>query len=97
MVGPFMLKIIIHIPDDQFKMVRYYGLYASADHCHKKIVRQKIYKQSCHSYRKDRPVHYRRLMVETFGVDPLLCTCGHYMKYVDCYVPSRIVADGESP
>jgi len=93
----FMLKIIIHIPDDQFKMIRYYGLYASADHCHKKIVHQKIYRQSCGSYHKDRLVHYRRLMVETFGVDPLLCTCGHYMKYVDCYVPSRIVADGESP
>lgn len=40
-VYEFMLKIIIHIPDDQFKMIRYYGLYASADHCHKKIVRKK--------------------------------------------------------
>ena len=31
----FMKKLIVHIPDEQFKMIRYYGIYATCAHSHK--------------------------------------------------------------
>ena len=30
---------------------------------------------------------YRRTLISVFNTDPLLCTCGHYMEYVDNYIP----------
>lgn len=37
----FMKKIIQHIPETQFKMIRYYGLYATCEHTHKKVMDEK--------------------------------------------------------
>ena len=91
----FMIKLIRHIPRPQFKMVRYYGIYATCDHKHKKAVRLKLSHQN--KNRHDRPKRYRLSLIDTFGVYPLLCTCGHYMEFVDSYVPPRFRADGESP
>lgn len=96
-VFKFMLKLIRHIPHPQFKMVRYYGIYATCDHKHKKAVKLKLFHQNSHKNRHDQPKHYRLSLIDTFGVDPLLCTCGHYMEFVDSYVPPRFRADGESP
>ena len=31
----FMKKLVTHIPESQFKMIRYYGLYATCNHLHK--------------------------------------------------------------
>lgn len=93
----FMIKLVRHIPLPQFKMVRYYGLYAACDHKHKKAVKRKLRCQNAHKHYHDRPKHYRLSLIDTFGVDPLLCTCGHYMEFVDSYVPPRFRADGESP
>ncbi len=70
----FMARLIRHIPDDQFKMIRYYGFYASKKH--------KLY----HSARKLIPEFklafkksmntWRNLLVTSFNIDPLL-----YPKY----------------
>jgi hypothetical protein len=92
-----MLKLIRHIPQPQFKMVRYYGIYAACDHKHKQAVKQRLLKQNRFKNYHDRPKHYRLSLIDTFGVDPLLCTCGSYMEFVDSYVPSRLQAGGEPP
>lgn len=96
-VFKFMMKLIQHIMQPQFKMVRYYGIYATCDHKHKKAVKRKLYHQNKAKNNHNQPHHYRLSLISTFGVDPLLCTCGHYMEYVDCYVPSRFRAGGEPP
>ena len=93
----FMLKLIRHIPQPQFKMVRYYGIYAACDHKHKQAVKQRLLKQNRFKKYHDRPKHYRLSLIDTFGVDPLLCTCGSYMEFVDSYVSPRFVAGGEPP
>jgi len=36
-------------------------------------------------------------LIDTFGVDPLLCTCSSYMEFVDSYVSPRFVAGGDPP
>ena len=96
-VFKFMLKLIRHIPAPQFKMVRYYGLYATCDHKHKKALNRRLFHQNSNKNRHDQPKHYRLSLIDTFGVDPLLCTCGNYMEFVGSYVPPRFRADGESP
>lgn len=97
-VYAFFLKLIQHIPEREFKMVRYYGIYATCEHRHKKVVKLRLRKQRSFFHRaKNRPRHYRRSLVDTFGVDPLLCTCGCYMEFVDSCVPSRFRYDDESP
>lgn len=93
----FMLKLIRHIPRPQFKMVRYYGIYAACDHRHKKAMKIRLFKQNRFKPNHDRPKHYRLSLIDTFGVDPLLCTCGSYMEFVDSYVPPRFRAGGEPP
>ncbi len=30
---------------------------------------------------------YRKDLIEIFDTDPLLCECGHYLEYVDYWVP----------
>lgn len=96
-VFKFMIKLIRHIPHPQFKMVRYYGIYAACDHKHKQAVKFRLLKQNRFKNYHDRPKHYRLSLIDTFGVDPLLCTCGSYMEFVDSYVPPRFRAGGEPP
>lgn len=93
----FIWKLLRHIPPPQFKMVRYYGIYATCDHKLKKAVKLRLLKQNSYKPDLNRPKHYRLALIDTFGVDPLLCTCGHYMVFVDSYVPPRFRAGGEPP
>lgn len=93
----FMLKLIRHIPHPQFKMIRYYGIYATCDHNHKQAVKIRLKRQNRYKLNHDQPKHYRLNLISTFGVDPLLCTCGHYMEFVDSYIPSRFKGGGEPP
>ena len=79
----FMKKLVQHIPEPQFKMIRYCGLYATCDHNHKNAVkkmREKLQKPK-------KEFSYRRELIETFDTDPLLCSCGTYMEYIDYWVP----------
>ena len=68
----FIKKLIIHIPDKHFKMIRYYGVYAKK---HKQA--QHIFMavpKSLHSlYRQ--LANWRLQMQVAFGHDPLWCHC----------------------
>ena len=86
-VFTFMKKLIQHIPEAQFKMIRYYGIYATCAHHHKKKVKTLILEHGHHW--ADAPKHYRRDLIDTYGVDPLKCECGSYMVYIDNYIPSK--------
>lgn len=85
-VFAFIGKLIKHIPEEQFKMTRYYGIYASCNHKLKNHVRR--LKQKANHIRK-KVLSYRKELISIFNVDPLLCSCGHYMEFVDNYVPQR--------
>lgn len=70
-------KLIIHIPDEQFKMIRYYGIY-SKKHQHSSklyllVSREKQQFLKNHS-------HWRARLLQSFGIDPLVCSCGHTME-----------------
>ncbi len=96
-VFTFFQKLIQHIPEPQFKMVRYYGLYATCEHCHKQTVSLKLRNSNRSRPFQFRPRSYRERLIDTFGVDPFLCTCGHYMIFGErCITPFSMV-DDESP
>lgn len=86
----FIGKLIKHIPEGQFKMVRYYGAYATCKHKVKKYVRLLRSKLQRIAFRK---LRYRKQLITTFGTDPLLCSCGHYMEYVDNFIPQKWRSD----
>ena len=81
----FIARLIRHIPESQFKTIRYYGFYASRKHklydgCRKLIASFKLpfYKSL---------TRWRNLILITFKVDPLICPkCQSVMTYESGFV-----------
>ena len=83
----FIKRLIIHIPETQFKTVRYYGLYAKKhkfSHLLSKMLPQT--KRIFH----ERYSHWRERILLSFGYDPLKCSCGHTMELVGIFYPPRL-------
>lgn len=80
----FIKRLIIHIPDEQFKMVRYYGLYAKK-HKHSSMFFQLISPEKKRFWK--RHSNWRARMLIAFAVDPLACSCGHTMELVRIFIP----------
>lgn len=80
----FISRLIRHIPEPQFKTIRYYGFYASKKHklynsCKKMINNIKL------------PIikslnRWQLLIIKSFNINPLKCElCGDIMIYERCY------------
>ena len=79
----FIKRLILHIPDKHFKMVRYYGIYAK-HHKQEKNLRK------CLSHQKrqylSRLLDWRNSILLAFGYDPLRCPkCGTSMLVLEVY------------
>jgi hypothetical protein len=75
-VFDFIKKLIIHIPDHQFKTIRYYGLYSS-----KGRRRMPNYQRKVTFLRNQSSLKWRSLVLKTFKYDILKCRCGAIMNY----------------
>lgn len=79
----FIRLLIQHIPEKNFKMTRYYGLYARHREMDKKL-HKAIPKSKHHilqSFTK-----WRNNILASFGYDPLSCPkCGHQMMIAEVY------------
>lgn len=96
----FIKKIILHCPEPNFKMVRYYGFYANSalkkynqmaeleGHKKRKEVILKKERQAKAKIEKQKTL-YRYYMIESFHRDPLLCPCGETMTYLESYNPFK--------
>ena len=79
----FIKRLIVHIPDRHFKMVRCYGIYAK-HHKQEKNLRKCLSKQKQHYLSK--LLDWRNLILLTFGYDPLRCPeCGTSMLVLEVY------------
>ena len=89
----FMKRLIKHIPDKNFKVVRYYGLYAKK-HKHSK----KIFKLLNEAQIKIRETLRKwNISIEIyFGYNPTKCSCGGKMIFFDLKIPIDKVLQ-ESP
>ena len=79
----FIKRLIIHIPEKHFKMLRYYGIYAKHHKQEKKLRR-------CISPEKRKFLSsiqdWRTSILLSFGYDPLRCSdCGTSMSVLEVY------------
>lgn len=77
----FIERLIQHIPEKHFKMIRYYGLYARHRESDKKLI-PAINKEKHRFYRS--LTKWRSSILVSFGYDPLRCpVCGTTMKFLE--------------
>ena len=97
-VEDFLNDLILHCPEENFKMVRYYGFYSNKN----KELLEKVYQlygikkkkhiRNINERKKELKIKlnylkFRTHMIESYARDPLLCTCGAFMKYEYTYDP----------
>lgn len=79
----FIKRLIPHIPEKHFKMVRYGGIYArhrnSDKHLYPAVSKEK--RPFLRSFQE-----WHNSILLSFGYDPLICpVCNHKMKFLDLY------------
>lgn len=89
-VYEFIKRLIKHIPDKNFKVVRYYGLYAR-EHKHS----NKIFKLLNRTQIEIREqLRKWNLSIElSFGYDPTNCDCGGHFIFFELKVPSKVLSN----
>ena len=79
----FIQRLIRHIPEKQFNMIRYGGIYARHREIDSKLYRA-ISKSKHHIYRSFN--QWRTAILSSFGYDPLVCPdCQHRMEFLELY------------
>lgn len=78
----FIGKLVQHIMPAHFKSIRYAGIYAAKDHKYREKKKQFAKKQS-----RDGFIHrFRSTIIQDFKRDPLLCSCGTVMEFVEIFI-----------
>ena len=79
----FIQRLIRHIPEKHFKMIRYGGIYARHREIDSKLYRA-ISKSKHHIYRSFN--QWRTAILSSVGYDPLVCPdCQHRMDFLELY------------
>ena len=79
----FISRVIQHIPEKHFKMIRYYGLYARHRESDKKL-RRAISREAHRLFLSFN--RWRDSILLSFGYDPCTCSeCGHTMVFLELY------------
>ena len=79
----FIQRLIVHIPEKHFKMLRYYGIYAK-HHKQEKLLRKCISGKKRDFLRSLQD--WRNSILLSFGYDPLHCSgCGSSMLVLEVY------------
>lgn len=86
-VFEFIAKIIRHIPDKNFKTIRYYGIYSLKNHKYRNFF-TKLHKLEEIKKLKNRNT-WRYNLIDCFQYDPILCECGHIMKKTYMCIPIK--------
>ncbi|WP_238902036.1 MULTISPECIES: transposase [unclassified Clostridium] len=80
-VYEFIKKLIVHIPDKNFKMIRYFGLYTSRNKLKDNLIKM-LDKRILDLKKSIRRWEYR--ILASFGVEPRKCpVCGESMIFYD--------------
>lgn len=94
----FIGRLVSHIPEKQFKMVRHYGIYARNKRVECRIAikfwqLEKLMKEKkVHGFKGkapvDKKINYRERMIKEFSLDPCKCPrCGCEMELVRIWHP----------
>lgn len=86
----FIKRLIKHVPEKHFKMIRYGGIYARHREIDKHLNRA-IAKEKHHVFRSFN--QWRTAILSSFGYEPLQCPdCGHKMEFLELYYNHRCVS-----
>ena len=85
----FIQRLIRHIPEKNYKMIRYGGIYARHREIDKKLHRA-VSHEKHHFYRSFN--QWRTAILSTFGYDPLKCECGATMLFLELYFNHKHVS-----
>ena len=91
-VFQFIKKLIIHIPERNFKMIRYFRFYCRHNHKHLQYLKHSKRFEPAHLARlKSTYNSWRKLIKFTFGHDPIKCIyCGDTLELVELFLqPSK--------
>ena len=88
-VMAFIERLIRHIPEKYFKMIRYGGIHARHREIDKKLHRA-ISREKHHIYKSLN--QWRTAILSSFGYDPLKCECGTTMLFLDLYLNHKRVS-----
>lgn len=90
-------KMIIHIPDKNFRLVRYYGFYNNKcqdmlEKIHVLLGKESKRVKTKHVREKMlvaklNKLKFRTMCIDSYNKDVLRCVCGCEMRYVDSYDP----------
>ena len=81
----FIKKLVIHIPEKQFKMIRYYGIYGKNAKPREKLIMMKSISDKVKEFKRKQD-NWRVRIMKAFGHDPLKCEkCGKTMVFSDVY------------
>lgn len=86
----FIKRLIIHIPDRNFKMLRYFGFYSIRNKKHKAYLL--LTKRMTNAHFNTVTAIYknwRKRILRFFRYDPIKCTCGHFFECVDIFNPRK--------
>ncbi len=81
-VMEFISRLIRHIPEKHFKMIRYGGIYARHREIDKKL-NHAVSREKHSIYRSFN--QWRTAILSSFGYDPLTCECGATMLFLELY------------
>ncbi len=102
----FLKRLIIHIPNNGFQLIRYYGFYNNR----KKDSLEKIYELLSQEHRtahltikarkrkaamKATKYRCRTFIMDSYNRDILLCPCGTIMAYADTYDPLEGISNDD--
>lgn len=88
-VMDFIQRLIQHIPEKHFKMIRYGGLYARHREIDKKLHRA-VSREKHQIYRSFN--QWRTSILSSFGYDPLKCECGATMLFLELYFKHKRIS-----
>ncbi len=89
-VFEFIKRLIIHISDRNFKMIRYYGFYCNKSSKYKQYLhRAKLISTLRLSEIKDVYRSWRKRIMHFFRHDPIKCSCGSYFELVEIFANPR--------
>lgn len=88
-VMEFITRLIQHIPEKHYKMVRYGGIYARHREIDKKLFRA-VSREKHSIYRSFN--QWRTAIFFAFGYDPLKCECGTTMHFLELYFNHKRVS-----
>ena len=76
----FISRLIIHIPEENFKYIRFYGAYCNTTKCHKSFL--KLFNEKVIEF-KEKANKWRLKIITNFHIDPLSCPiCKNTMVYL---------------